>query len=572
MEAHISNILTSYVIDPQVYGLDPSIWKTVSGTPTVTSNKYRLNVAEIITYAQYKYGEFEFNLTVPVAPTAADSRTIGLLSKSLGNRTRISFVFNTSGELRAQIYGRKGDLLFNELIPWDTDWTNTAILFRIGWQRNAVKFTISTPTATELYSTTYNAGVESLFGSLNIDISNANADNLDVASVSISNASVANPVNSTDITVTGENSTYNSLQTLGVGEETSYVYDTNSVPVTSNLISTISGGLTATSGRYRVNATAFQFKDQYLYGTYDFFVNIPTVPTSGDARAFGFTAVDTSDPRAGILFNIEDTDFVVFVKTPYGVEDSAALTFDASWAGTEQIFRIAWTPTGVTFTAGVGDAAENSATVNVALDVPVKPTILNENSDNMDAYVIAKDAIRVNVRPLYNDGTAVTSVIPGGGTTSLGKSANFPYVDGETGVLGLGVRNEVQSTLADTSADHSPFATDRFGNQYTNAVSLQAGEDLSVGVTKVEQRFSYNYISTATTTTVKSGAGFLHAITITESVASTIIVYDNTAGSGQIIASFVASAGVATYQLNVSFSTGCTVVTAGASKLTVSYR
>lgn len=374
----------------------------------------------------------------------------------------------------------------------------------------------------------------------------------------------------TNLIMPGENTTYDALQTLGVGEETSYVYDSNSVATDSNLINTVSGVVSSNAGRYRLNTAAFQFKDQYLYGTYDFFVNIPTVPTSGDARAFGFTGVDTSDPRAGILFNIEDTDFVVFVKTPYGVEDSAALTFDASWAGTEQIFRIAWTPTGVTFTAGVGDAAENSATVNVALDVPVKPSFLNENADTMDTYLVVKDAIRVNVRPLYNDGTSVTSVLPGSGTTSLGKATDLPYSGGETGVLAIGVRNESQSTLGDTEADHTPIGTDRYGNVGSNLASLISGENQTLNRLMVSQYYGATYISTATTTTVKSGAGFLHAITITEAVASTIVVYDNTAASGTILASFVASAGVGTYQLNVSFATGCTVVTAGASKLTVS--
>lgn len=99
-----------------------------------------------------------------------------------------------------------------------------------------------------------------------------------------------------------------------------------------------------------------------------------------------------------------------------------------------------------------------------------------------------------------------------------------------------------------------------------------AGEDLANDVQKVEQRFSSNYIATATTTVVKSGVGVLHSITITEAVASTIVVYDNTAASGTIIASFVASAGVGTYLLDVAFSVGLTVVTAGASKLTVAYR
>lgn len=106
-----------------------------------------------------------------------------------------------------------------------------------------------------------------------------------------------------------------------------------------------------------------------------------------------------------------------------------------------------------------------------------------------------------------------------------------------------------------------------------------AGEDLVNDVQKVEQRFSYNNIATATTTTIKSGSGFLHAISINTPVASSVItIYDNTAASGTKIATITLPAvllaegpyGVA---LNVSFSTGLTVVTAtGASDITVSYR
>ena len=51
----------------------------------------------------------------------------------------------------------------------------------------------------------------------------------------------------------------------------------------------------------------------------------------------------------------------------------------------------------------------------------------------------------------------------------------------------------------------------------------------------VQQRFSYSTIITASAQ-VKAGAGFLHCITIAQNdaapTAGTIIVYDNTAGSG----------------------------------------
>ena len=84
---------------------------------------------------------------------------------------------------------------------------------------------------------------------------------------------------------------------------------------------------------------------------------------------------------------------------------------------------------------------------------------------------------------------------------------------------------------------------------------------------------SYNptYIATATTTVVATGKGVLHAINITETAAGAITVYDNTAGSGTILAVFKASIVENSFVLDVAYSTGLTIVTAGASKLTVSW-
>ena len=102
--------------------------------------------------------------------------------------------------------------------------------------------------------------------------------------------------------------------------------------------------------------------------------------------------------------------------------------------------------------------------------------------------------------------------------------------------------------------------------------SLLAGEDVLANVLKVENRFAPLYISTATTTVVKSGPGFLHSITIGETAAGAITIYDNTAGSGTVIQVLKASIAEQTFVFNVSFAVGLTIVTAGASKLSVSYR
>lgn len=85
---------------------------------------------------------------------------------------------------------------------------------------------------------------------------------------------------------------------------------------------------------------------------------------------------------------------------------------------------------------------------------------------------------------------------------------------------------------------------------------------------------SYANITTATTTTVKSGAGVLDKIVVNSAGSgSTITIYDNTAGSGTKIGTATGAAQT-TLTYNVHFSTGLTIVTASgsAADITVSYR
>lgn len=117
------------------------------------------------------------------------------------------------------------------------------------------------------------------------------------------------------------------------------------------------------------------------------------------------------------------------------------------------------------------------------------------------------------------------------------------------------------------------MAVDASNNAQVSLGTKIAGEDLTNDVLKNDPAsYTYEYISTNTTTTAKSGAGRLHAITIGETAAGAITIYDNTAASGTIIGILKASIAEGTYTFNVAFSTGLTIVTAAASKLTVSYR
>lgn len=106
-----------------------------------------------------------------------------------------------------------------------------------------------------------------------------------------------------------------------------------------------------------------------------------------------------------------------------------------------------------------------------------------------------------------------------------------------------------------------------------NLYTQIAGEDLANDVLKVEERFAFTNITTNTTTTVKSGSGYVNGFTVNNpallTVANlTVTVYDNTAASGTKIGTYTVPFGLTTavpffVPIRCSFSTGLTVVTAG---------
>lgn len=109
-------------------------------------------------------------------------------------------------------------------------------------------------------------------------------------------------------------------------------------------------------------------------------------------------------------------------------------------------------------------------------------------------------------------------------------------------------------------------------------VSPAVAVDDTIGVIKVEHRYAFSYIPANATTVVKTGAGFLHTMTIGTIVATaTITVYDNTSAVAPIIALITLPAAGAgdmpqTLTFDIAFTTGLTVVTSGTTPLTLSYR
>lgn len=95
------------------------------------------------------------------------------------------------------------------------------------------------------------------------------------------------------------------------------------------------------------------------------------------------------------------------------------------------------------------------------------------------------------------------------------------------------------------------------------------------GITTYPFGHSYAHINTSATTTVKSGSGVLEGVIVGGAGSSwTATIYDNTAGSGTVIAVLTPNSAHGSIDANLAFSTGLTVVTAGttAGDLTFVYR
>jgi len=66
----MANDRINFYYDPAREGYDTTLWKTVSGVPSVSGGNVRLTAAKIIGYADIFKGEINYNLIIPTVPNA----------------------------------------------------------------------------------------------------------------------------------------------------------------------------------------------------------------------------------------------------------------------------------------------------------------------------------------------------------------------------------------------------------------------------------------------------------------------------------------------------------------------
>jgi hypothetical protein len=150
--------------------------------------------------------------------------------------------------------------------------------------------------------------------------------------------------------------------------------------------------------------------------------------------------------------------------------------------------------------------------------------------------------------------------------------SNGAYVDVRNVVsLPLPTGAATESTLSALSAKFSALGQ----KTMSASVPVVLASNHSDIVTK-KSASSYAHLNSTGTTTIKSGAGILRRVVINTrgGVLNTFTIYDNTSGSGTVIAVIDTVNGVSgQFEYNVAFSTGLTVVnaTGTSADITVIY-
>lgn len=161
--------LWSYLPSLEGY-INGDVFKTVSGTPTVSSGSVVLNAAVITSLQVFREVCLTMQLTIPTAPTTGDTRVFGLGFPGTATY-RIAFEI-TDTTFRAAYYDKTGTLVDSYIITWSSAWTNTSALFQIRTTNRQIFFLINETVVARFNE----VGVVKV--GLHVNISNSNSDNL----------------------------------------------------------------------------------------------------------------------------------------------------------------------------------------------------------------------------------------------------------------------------------------------------------------------------------------------------------------------------------------------------------
>lgn len=268
-------------------------------------------------------------------------------------------------------------------------------------------------------------------------------------------------------------------------------------------------------------------------------------PVSLTRQLGNSTTIDGT--TTSVVFGGSNSEFESFAN--------AAVVIPASLTATIQVTNDIPDASGATWT-------------NVATGVTNKPIT--------DPYLITVPARGIKVVRTAGSGVVTCTILQSGGSstvtissgnvTATGNVASGATDSGNPVKIG-GVYNTTLPTL--TNGQRGDLQVDASAELITTLGTRIAGENLGATINRLMTAPSYTAtrITSATTTTAKSGEGIIGGFFVEVALTGTVTVYNNTAGSGTILTILPIGTVAGYHPFPASFTTGCTAVTSAADRV-----
>jgi hypothetical protein len=179
------------------------------------------------------------------------------------------------------------------------------------------------------------------------------------------------------------------MELINKDKRDGYIYDPIIKQYDASFWKTTTGTPAMSSNVLRFTSAAAASYLLHMFADVEFSFTIPTAPTGGDVRQFGFR-MPASDALGGVYFDITDTVFSIKVVDNFGVTTTTTpITWSAGWTNKAASYRIRWEKDQInayvngvvkaTISAPITDIPENALALR----------IVNGNADNMDLNYLA---------------------------------------------------------------------------------------------------------------------------------------------------------------------------------------
>lgn len=179
------------------YNTNVSFWKTLSGTPAISSSKLRLTSASVASLLSYLNFQARFVVNLPVEPAALQDKFWGFAPFPGANNGKVGFLISGT-TFKAVAYDNDGNAVLDQTLTFDPAWDAADTVWEITVNTSGVFLgvngTVLAKADVASFSTRGSTQKRiSTFPGF-IYISNGNADNMDVSSVLIIGTNSALPM------------------------------------------------------------------------------------------------------------------------------------------------------------------------------------------------------------------------------------------------------------------------------------------------------------------------------------------------------------------------------------------